>query len=78
MKETIRQYILEKILGEEIDITYDTPLFKESIIDSMGHIKLISFLEKQYDITISPGEIILDNFDTINQIVAFVEQKLKH
>ena len=76
MKQTIKQYIVDKIVGEEIEIADDASLFSEGIIDSLGNVKLISFLEKQYNIRIEPGEITMENFDTINQIVAFVEQKL--
>lgn len=77
MRQTIKQYIIDKIAGQEIDIDDDTSLFNEGIIDSLGNVKLISFLEKQYNISIEPGEITTENFDTLNQIVAFVEQKLK-
>lgn len=77
MKETIKKYIIEKIVGEEIDFAADTSLFGEGIIDSLGQVKLISFLEKHYNITIDSGEITTENFDTINQIVALVEKKLK-
>ena len=76
MKQTIKQYIVDKIVGEEIEIADDASLFSEGIIDSLGNVKLISFLEKQYNIRIEPGEITMENFDTIKQIVAFVEQKL--
>jgi len=76
VKQTIKQYIVDKIVGEEIEIADDASLFSEGIIDSLGNVKLISFLEKQYNIRIEPGEITMENFDTINQIVAFVEQKL--
>ena len=77
MKELIKNYITKSILGEEIDIDDAASLFEEGIIDSLGNIKLISFLEKQYNIYFEPGEITTENFDTLNQIVAFVEQKLK-
>jgi acyl carrier protein len=77
MKETIKKYIIEKIVGEEIDFADDASLFGEGIIDSLGQVKLISFLEKHYNITIDSGEITTENFDTINQIVALVEKKLK-
>lgn len=77
MKELIKSYILEKILGEEIDIDNDTSLFEEGIIDSLGQVKLISFLEKKFSMSIDPGEITTENFDTINQIVQLVEKKLQ-
>ena len=76
MKELIKSYITKSILGEEIDIDDATSLFEEGIIDSLGQVKLISFLEKKFSIAIDPGEITIDNFDTINQIVQLVENKL--
>ena len=76
MKELIKSYILEKILGEEIEVDNNTSLFDEGIIDSLGQVKLISFLEKKFDLTIDPGEITTDNFDTISQIAHLVEKKL--
>ena len=77
MKELIKSYILEKILGEEIDLDNDSSLFEEGIIDSLGQVKLISFLEKKFNISIDPGEITTDNFDTIDQIMRLVEKKLE-
>lgn len=76
MKATIKRYILDNILGEEIEIDNDTSLFDEGIVDSMGQVKLIAFLEKHFNIVIEPGEISIENFDTINQIAALLEQKL--
>ncbi len=77
MKTLLKKYIIEKILGEEIDIDDDTSLFEEDIIDSLGQVKLISFLEKEFSIAIDPGEITTDNFDTINPIVQLLEHKLQ-
>jgi len=76
MKETIKKYIIEKIVGEEIDFADDASLFSEGIIDSLGQVKLIAFLEKHFNISINPGEITVENFDTINQIVKLIEQKI--
>ena len=64
MKELIKNYIIESIMGEEIDIDDATSLFEEGIIDSLGQVKLISFLEKKFSIAIDPGEITIDNFGT--------------
>lgn len=77
MKETIKHYITDKIIREDIDFDYNTSLFEEGIIDSLGQVKLISFLEKNFSIAIEPGEITTENFDTINQIASLVEQKLQ-
>lgn len=76
MRDLIKGYIIESILGDEIDIDDDTSLFDEGIVDSLGQVKLISFLEKKFNISINPGEITTENFDTVNQIVRLIENKL--
>lgn len=76
MKEAIKQYIIENIIREKVEIDLNISLPDEGIIDSLGYLKLISFLEKQYDISIDLGEIDIENFDTIIKIAKFVENKL--
>jgi D-alanine--poly(phosphoribitol) ligase subunit 2 len=73
MKQTIKQYIAEKIVGEEIEITDDALL--SDIIDSIGLVKLLAFLAEKYNVSIDPGDITTENFDTINQIAEFVRKK---
>lgn len=73
MKAEIRNYIYETILDEEVDVDLVTPLYSTSVISSMGHLKLISFLERKYDISIPMNNVKIENFDNVNMISAFVE-----
>lgn len=73
MKGKIRAYIYENILNGEVEINDDTPLYSSALITSMGHLKLINFLERTFDISIPAAKVNLDNFDTIHQMVQFVE-----
>jgi acyl carrier protein len=45
------------------------------IIDSIGVFALVDFIEQQYSITVSDGEITPENLDSINRIVAFIISK---
>ena len=75
MKEKIRTYIIENILEEEIDLTYRTVLYSDGLLNSMGHLKLLNFLERTFNVSIPAGEVNMDNFDTINQICDFIQNK---
>jgi hypothetical protein len=46
------------------------------IIDSVGLLELVAFLEEKFDIRVEDEEIIPENFDTINNLVIFVKSKL--
>lgn len=79
-----KQKIQEVVLGcvtnllEEQDIEEtpdaETSLFNGGLLDSMAMIRLVSMLERELDITMAPGEVTVDSFDTIAGIVAAVQR----
>lgn len=73
---TVKAYILEEFLPGESPSSIDetTPLITGGIIDSIGTIKLVSFLEKTYNIQFKAFEFN-DNLDNIKSIVRVVEKK---
>jgi acyl carrier protein len=46
------------------------------ILDSMGVLQIIFFLEERYRITLADEEIIPDNLDSIQRLKRFVDGKL--
>jgi acyl carrier protein len=76
--ETVRQFILTKYLPGEspANLRDDLPLRTSGVLDSMATLALISFIEQQYGIEIEAHETDVDNFDRIQDIVAFVQRKL--
>jgi acyl carrier protein len=58
------------------DISNDFSLIDSGVIDSVGIISLLNFLEKTFSVNVSSDELMPDNFDTINFITSFVEKKI--
>ena len=58
-------------------IEYEEQLIEGGLIDSLGILKLISFLEEEYDITFEEDEINAENFASINTITQMVDNHLK-
>lgn len=54
----------------------EDPLLKNGIIDSLGILEVVAFLEKEFAITISDEELLPKNFESISSLCAFVQQKL--
>ncbi len=75
--DTIRQFILTKYLPGESpeNLRDDTPLRTSGVLDSLATLALISFIEQEYGIEVEAHETDVDNFDKIQDIVAFVERK---
>lgn len=73
---------LEKFLVTEVaadlgkrSLAPDEDLLEKRIIDSLGILKLVTYLEETHGIKIGDGEIVPENFQSLNSIVKFVEQK---
>ncbi len=74
---------LERFLINEIavnldkkSLTPDEDLLEKGIIDSLGIMKLILFMEETFSIAVTDDEIVPENFQTLNNMVKFVEQKM--
>lgn len=78
MKDLVLNYVKKEYLeDEDEDITYDTPLISSGYVDSFSMVSLLVFLENKFKIKIPPSKATPEAFDTVNSIVALVNQHLK-
>ncbi len=59
-----------------LKIAADLRLLEEGVIDSLGLLELVSFLEAHFGIFVDDHEVDLDHFGTVQDIAAFVNTKL--
>jgi acyl carrier protein len=76
---------LEKVLLTEIAVDLDKKsldpdedLLEQGIIDSLGLMKLIAFMEETFGIKIIDEEIIPENFQSLNSMTSLVELRLQN
>lgn len=74
---TVKQFITEAFLYDRTNVMLapDFQLITQGVIDSMGIFRLITFLEKEFNITIEPTEIEFENFATIEAIATLIAGK---
>ena len=79
IKDLIKQFIHTEIVYEQGNIRLEdtTQLLDEGIIDSLGIMKLLAFLEKTFSIRMNEDELIPENFGSIEIISFLVEKKIK-
>jgi len=73
VKDKIRSLVIDN-LGLEPDIADDTLLFSSGLLDSLSAVSLLFSLNDDLGITLSPLDVALDDFDSIELIVATVEK----
>jgi acyl carrier protein len=76
LEEQIRRFVVENFLfGDDGGLRNDTSFIATGTIDSTGVLELVSFLEREYGITIEDDELVPENLDSIDRLVAFVTRK---
>ena len=73
----IKKFISENFLfgDRNNNLKNDDSLLEKGIIDSTGVLEMVSFIEDTFNIEIKDEEIIPENLDSINNIVAFINGK---
>jgi len=74
-RQRIRGYITGTLLGGR-DIEDDENLLLSGLIDSLGVMSLVAFLERTFGISIPFDEVILENFMSIDAVDDYVGKKL--
>lgn len=69
IKRAIEKFIIEEVCPEqgiELDsIEDDYPLIENMVLESLGILKILSFLDEELEIDISDIEITFENFETL-------------
>jgi len=77
IEEKIRDFILKNLYYiDNADLNVDTSFLAEGIIDSMGSMELVAFVESEFKIKVEMSEVVVKNFDSIQKMAAFVRRKL--
>ena len=78
VRTNVSNYIIENFLyGESGNFSDDDSLLDKGIIDSTGILELVTFIETEYKFKVDDMEINRENFDSVNKLVKFIENKTK-
>ena len=77
IKQKVRQFIATKspIVNQGQLLDTDS-LLDNNIIDSMGFLDLVTFVESEFAIAIEDEELLTDNFESIESITEFINAKV--
>lgn len=76
VKTAITKYLEEVIVDDEdVSIETNTMLVSDGVLDSISTLRLVDFLEKEFDIEFEPHEVDKDNLDSVDLMAAFILEK---
>ncbi|MGK0388499.1 MAG: acyl carrier protein [Maribacter sp.] len=76
MEETIIKYIIDELHGgrEDLEIFPEDDLLGSGLIESMAMMRLIQYIEETYDFRVSPQEMTIENFMTVEAMANYVRK----
>jgi acyl carrier protein len=74
IKAAVRRHVAQQFLAGE-EPAEDTKLVSDGIVDSLGSLKLVSWLEERFGIKVEAHEVDVEHLDTLDSIAAMVTAK---
>lgn len=71
--DALTRFIQDEIV---IDLTVqpDTDLLLTGAVDSLGVIRITHWMEEEVGIVVDPGDVTLENFQTVDRMIAYLER----
>jgi len=75
--DRVRRFIIDDLgwAGEADELADDLPLIRAGVLDSIGILTLVQFLESTYGIIVDDGEIVSAHLGSLASIERFVQSK---
>jgi len=75
IQESVLNFLADETGLDPDEVTVETGLFTSGELDSLDILKIVSFIEKTYGMSISPFEVSLQKLNSISLISDFVIKK---
>lgn len=77
MESILKDYISRELDGrpELLPLQDDTPLLESGILDSLALLRLLVFLENEFNVQVDDFELIPENFNTIDAICIYIRSQ---
>lgn len=75
-ESAVRDYLLTEVLYDRDlqDLPADENLIEKGLLDSLAILKVVTFCEEQFGVTIPDTEVLPDNMESVRTIAALVER----
>ena len=73
----IKDYISKNLLFSDNGFPYpdEASFLEEGIVDSVGVMELVAFVEEKFSLKIDDTDVTPDNFDSVGRLAAFIRRK---
>ena len=73
--EVISEFIQLNFISDGSEIDADTSFSESGVVDSVGMLEVILFIEERFGVTVDDRDVTREQFDSIAGLAAYVEAK---
>jgi len=74
-RELLTTFIIDEVATTDEPVEGSTDLLLSGLVDSLGVVMVSDWIQDQLEIQIDPVDIVLENFQTVDAMVAYVESR---
>ena len=78
IESNLEKFIIDELIvgSKGMKLDHDQSLISSGVIDSLAILRLITFIEEKFGVTVEDEDVVPDNFETINIISSYVKAKM--
>ena len=76
VENTLKHFIATELMYSDDDqaLSSDEPLLGSGIVDSLGIMRLVSYIEEEFGVAVPEDQLVPEHFQTVNHLAAFVQR----
>jgi acyl carrier protein len=77
IENQIKDYIAKNLLFSDNGFPYpdEASFLNEGIVDSVGVMELVAFVEDKFGLKVDDLDVTPDNFDSVSQLASYIRSK---
>ena len=78
LTQALTAYILSDVLldSSQTELAADDDLLEDGLVDSLGVMRLIAFIDDEFGFAVPPEDVTVDSFMSVSAIVTYLQPKV--
>lgn len=73
--DRLRTFISEEVADADEPVEQNTDLLLTGLVDSLGVVMIVDWIERELDIAIDPGDVVLEHFQSIGAMLGYLRTR---
>ena len=75
-ENALTEFVRNELLhGRKVALTDDADLLSAGIVDSLGILRLVAFIEERFGVKVPDEDVVFENFQSIRAMADYVSQR---